>query len=282
MKGTNKNNLFNRVILQSGSSFLDLAYQAPDTMLKLTYELANLTGCLFNSSNEKTIECLVNLDSNYLTKKQFEIQTINTFLYMPFVPTSDWHGLVKERPNREQFKSLNHDILAGYNENEGTYFTFYLFYDRYFNFSHIFQKNLTDNLEDLLIVELVQAFGLNDNNQKIQNLVKKNVLYNKIDNEIRFLKIFSRIAGDLIFNCPVELLVQVFKKNIESNVYFYKFRRRSSLNKWPTWVGVMHGDEIEFIFGAPWLNFNSFDDIDRLLSRKIMSYWANFAKTGKL
>lgn len=44
----------------------------------------------------------------------------------------------------------------------------------------------------------------------------------------------------------------------------------------------MHGYEIEYIFGVPWLQESSFDKDDRRVSRRIMSYWANFAKHGRL
>ncbi len=67
-------------------------------------------------------------------------------------------------------------------------------------------------------------------------------------------------------------------------VYQYFFDHRSSANPWPKWSGVLHGDEIAYVFGEPLR-----DDLgpeynytaeERQLSRDMMGAWANFAKTG--
>jgi acetylcholinesterase len=34
-------------------------------------------------------------------------------------------------------------------------------------------------------------------------------------------------------------------------VYQYHFLHRTVNSPWPTWAGVMHGDEIAFVFGDP-------------------------------
>jgi len=57
--------------------------------------------------------------------------------------------------------------------------------------------------------------------------------------------------------------------------------QRYSVNPWPRWMGVMHGDEIMFVFGEALKNDTShiYSLEDQQLSRKIMTYWTNFAKT---
>jgi len=46
-------------------------------------------------------------------------------------------------------------------------------------------------------------------------------------------------------------------------------------------MGVMHGDEIMFVFGEALKRFTShnYSLEDRQLSQQIMTYWTNFAKT---
>jgi len=57
--------------------------------------------------------------------------------------------------------------------------------------------------------------------------------------------------------------------------------QRYSVNPWPRWMGVMHGDEIMFVFGEALkrLTPHNYSLEDRQLSQQMMTYWTNFAKT---
>ncbi|NP_001383926.1 acetylcholinesterase precursor [Gallus gallus] len=63
-------------------------------------------------------------------------------------------------------------------------------------------------------------------------------------------------------------------------VYAYLFDHRSSTLLWPSWMGVPHGYEIEFVFGLPLEPRNNYTREEVELSRRIMRYWGNFARTG--
>ena len=63
-------------------------------------------------------------------------------------------------------------------------------------------------------------------------------------------------------------------------VYLYLFEHRASNHPWPSWTGVLHGDEIAFIFGEPLNSTYGYNEKERQLSREMMAYWTNFAKTG--
>lgn len=47
---------------------------------------------------------------------------------------------------------------------------------------------------------------------------------------------------------------------------------------WPEWLGVMHGDEISFVFGEPLYPELNYTYEEKILTRKILKYWSNFAK----
>lgn len=47
---------------------------------------------------------------------------------------------------------------------------------------------------------------------------------------------------------------------------------------WPNWLGVMHGDEISFVFGEPLYPELNYTYEEKILARKILKYWSNFAK----
>lgn len=45
-------------------------------------------------------------------------------------------------------------------------------------------------------------------------------------------------------------------------------------------MGVMHGYEIEFVFGMPLNASLKYTEREVNMSRSIMKHWANFARTG--
>ena len=89
----------------------------------------------------------------------------------------------------------------------------------------------------------------------------------------------DKMVGDYAFTCAVVDYGHRFAET-GHNVYMYYFSERASTNPWPTWSGVLHGDEIAFIFGEPLNRSKNYDQSEIALSKRMMSYWANFAKTG--
>lgn len=91
---------------------------------------------------------------------------------------------------------------------------------------------------------------------------------------------FDKMMGDYLFLCNVNEFAQYFSRH-GGKVYYYYFTHRSTTQTWPRWMGVLHGYEINFIFGEP-LNQKEFSytEEERELSRRFMKYWANFARTG--
>lgn len=67
---------------------------------------------------------------------------------------------------------------------------------------------------------------------------------------------------------------------LQGGVYVYLFDHRASNIVWPEWMGVIHGYEIEFVFGLPLEKRLNYTQEEEKLSRRMMKYWANFARTG--
>uniref|UniRef100_A0A4X2LXJ1 Carboxylic ester hydrolase n=1 Tax=Vombatus ursinus TaxID=29139 RepID=A0A4X2LXJ1_VOMUR len=89
---------------------------------------------------------------------------------------------------------------------------------------------------------------------------------------------FQDMMGDLMFVIPA-LKVAKYQHS-DSPVYFYEFQHQPSIFKdvKPDFVKADHGDEIHFVFGVPYLGEAT--EEEKLLSHRIMSYWANFARHG--
>lgn len=78
----------------------------------------------------------------------------------------------------------------------------------------------------------------------------------------------------LLTTLIVTIIIEIKKWKIKA---YWNF----SANPWPEWAGVMHGYEIEFVFGVPIYNTTApYTDQERIFSEKVMKYWTNFAIYG--
>ena len=68
---------------------------------------------------------------------------------------------------------------------------------------------------------------------------------------------------------------------IPESSFRYKFSVRSPSDPWPTWSGVRHGSELEYVFGRPIADpASGFGVKDASISRFIIESWSNFIKSG--
>ncbi|EGW00046.1 Carboxylesterase 7 [Cricetulus griseus] len=94
------------------------------------------------------------------------------------------------------------------------------------------------------------------------------------------------LFGDVFFVVP-GLVTARYHRDSGAPVYFYEFQHRPQCfeNMRPAFVKADHTDEIRFVFGGPFLNsdivmFEEATEEEESLSRKMMKYWANFARSG--
>uniref|UniRef100_A0A4X2KP73 Carboxylic ester hydrolase n=1 Tax=Vombatus ursinus TaxID=29139 RepID=A0A4X2KP73_VOMUR len=90
---------------------------------------------------------------------------------------------------------------------------------------------------------------------------------------------FQDMMGDSMFVIPALKLAK-YQHGPSSPVYFYEFQHRPSMFNGikPDFVKADHSDEVLFVFGVPYLGEAT--EEEKLLSHRIMSYWANFARHG--
>ncbi|KAJ0069268.1 hypothetical protein NL108_003194, partial [Boleophthalmus pectinirostris] len=97
---------------------------------------------------------------------------------------------------------------------------------------------------------------------------------------------FTEVIGDLLMTVPVVGMAG-YLSDAAVPVYLYEFAYRAELFKdsRPSFVKADHADDVGFVFGACFWNANikvigNFTEEEETLCRNIMSYWANFARTG--
>ena len=85
--------------------------------------------------------------------------------------------------------------------------------------------------------------------------------------------------GDVLFFYPNFEFADAYASQGQS-VYSYHLTERYNRSPWPDWMGVVHSDDVFFVFGAAPYPGLDLSDEDKQLSRAIMSYWTSFAKSG--
>ena len=94
---------------------------------------------------------------------------------------------------------------------------------------------------------------------------------------------FIDMNTDASYKAPAILSSKAFDKK-QAPTYFYQFEKAPMVFPGftpPPWVGVYHGVDIYYVFGAPFfLPKNLVSAADMKLSKDVITLWTNFAKTG--
>ena len=65
-----------------------------------------------------------------------------------------------------------------------------------------------------------------------------------------------------------------------SRTYSYLFDMKTRIPGLPSWVGAMHAEDVQYLFGKPFDKPLIYFPRHRDLSGYMIAYWTNFAKTG--
>ncbi|XP_026502009.1 acetylcholinesterase-like [Terrapene carolina triunguis] len=163
-------------------------------------------------------------------------------------------------------------ILAGFTSNEGAYML---------KFSPLnFSLENTSHIgwEELLQVVRLAIPGAP---KEAVQIVAQRYSQERQD-EGRYLWAMDQTTGDRHFVCPV---AEVAGREAEagSPVYTYYFTHRSPGLSLPEWMGVPHGSEVPYLFGtlaSMWGANYTLTEAETGLSRRVMRYWAEFARSG--
>ncbi|XP_062408826.1 cholinesterase-like isoform X2 [Sardina pilchardus] len=268
---TGSHALFSRAILQSGSPNAGWAALPPPQVHNNSLNLANLLNCPRDLPISVTEACLQNADPKAIIHHQFSVSRDAT-ISLPFVPTVDGNFLT-DMPGvlLESGQFLKTDILLGVNKDEGSYFLLYgspgfSLQGQSLISREQFQQGVARTLPEFSeVAQQAAAFMYTDWTDENDGQKNRDGL--------------TSLVGDYYITCP---LLKFTRKYVlhGGNARLFFFDHRSSVNPWPEWMGVMHGYEIEFVFGRP-LNASlgyTKEEVD--MSRKFMRHWANFARTG--
>ncbi|XP_075045384.1 fatty acyl-CoA hydrolase precursor, medium chain-like isoform X2 [Mixophyes fleayi] len=97
---------------------------------------------------------------------------------------------------------------------------------------------------------------------------------------------FLDLCGDILLVIPA-LKTAKYHRDTGFPVFFYEFQHRPSFfhDTKPDFIKADHGDELLYVSGTPFLTGdliynNTFTEEEKVLSKTMMKYWANFARYG--
>ena len=266
-------NLFSQAIMQSASATVPWGIITKEESVLRGLRLAELMNCPHDKKNiQGAIDCLRNANATDMVYKEWDGITMGLTIGI-FTPIVDGFFL-DDKPElslkKKAFKKTN--ILMGTNKDMGNFDIFYYLAD-------IFPKE-----EDVYINRDDFERSVTELNVYANPLQRKAIEFEYTnwmnpEDPIQNREQVDRFTGDPRFTCPVMDFAHRYSET-GNNVYVYHFSHRASVSPWPIWSGVLHGDEIPFVFGVPLNRSKAYNEDEVKLSKKMMTYWGNFAKTG--
>ncbi|XP_071310487.1 bile salt-activated lipase-like isoform X2 [Agelaius tricolor] len=264
--------LFKRAISQSGVGLCSWAIQRDP--LVWAKKLGEKVGC---STDNTTVlaNCLRISDPKALTLA-YHLQL--THLPMPLVHTLAFSPVVDgdflpDMPEKLFANAADIDYLAGVNNMDG----------------HIFAGVDVPAINRPLVkVTADQVYNLIKGLTVDRGEAGANATYNiytqswgdKPDQEV-VKKTVVDLITDYIFLIPTQVALNLHLQNAKSGkTYSYVFSEPSRMPIYPRWVGADHADDLQYVFGKPFATPLGYWPKHRTLSKAIIAYWTNFARTG--
>jgi len=282
---------FGRAIMQSGNSVTDWASVTYEEALRRTSELATNfncpTGTATASDRIGILDCLRKVSASELNQKQWidSMDEIFEFAFVPVKGTKKTDFLPGDPPELvRQGKHHDADIIFGWNKNEGNWFAVYLLEG--------YSKDHQSLIQQDTFVRNLNKCGLRLNEIGISTVAFEYGPWSRsqVGKPEAYRDAIDQIIGDKHIVCPGIEMLQNFanKKNVKT--YAYVLNSIISSNVWPKWMGVMHGYEIEYVFGIPLMEDKKeqtndqgkplYSEQDKVLADRMVRYWTNFAKYG--
>ena len=283
---TGNEGLFQRVIAQSGSANMPWAYETNPGLVYMNF--ANKAGCLKESQLE-ILNCLRELNvtqikdnvgssDNFLPVKDGEFVKIRPTDLFRNTSTEAWDAL-------RNFAKL--DFIFGLTSSEGGDSLYY--FDSFTNTSDGttptgYSRELFENN---IIPYALKTAKLKDSKALRTALIHQYGDWRNPDDQATILSKAVDIASDTQFNAEAVQSAKVhFETAEEGQLYFYIFDHKGVMSD-PRLTGASHADDVPIVLGFPavFVEFYTMyglniSQIELTLSRKVMEYWTNFAKTG--
>ncbi|XP_059192080.1 cocaine esterase-like [Centropristis striata] len=258
--------LFNYAIAESGTAAMDLLIS--NDPLPVTQMVANASGCSLESTEEIS-DCMRSVDID-------TIVTIGMDEKLRIAVNTDGHFLTK--PVDELFRThelLTVPFMTGVNNDEGGWLLADFFAP----------PNWTEGMDREHIMNMMYMFYPDPDDAMFRDLLVDEYI-GAGEDRVKNRNGFTEILGDMIFIFPAIKTANAHR-DAGAPVYLYYYQHDPEFlqAKRPSYVGSDHGDEIFTVLGFCFTTTHvkvtdACSEEEEQLSRAMMSYWGNFARTG--
>ncbi|KAI3371474.1 hypothetical protein L3Q82_024058, partial [Scortum barcoo] len=259
--------LFHHAIAESGTAAMDFIIL--DDVMPMTQFVANASGCSLESS-ETIADCMRNLDLNIIVSGMKDER-------LKFPANVDGHFLTK--PVDELYRKhelLTLPFMTGVNNDEGGWLLT----------SFFAPPNWTEGIDREHIVNMLSMFYPAPSDAILIDIMVDEYIGTGED-RVKNRDGLTEILGDKLFNIPAIKAANAHR-DAGAPVYLYEYQHPPSFlkAKRPSFVRSDHGDEIFTVLGSCFttthlkLQADACLEEEEQLSKTMMSYWGNFARTG--
>ncbi|XP_075550192.1 acetylcholinesterase-like [Dermacentor variabilis] len=258
--------LFHRVFLMSTAISHDSCVDTVAQSIAKGNVLSKAVGCgsfELATNTIQALECLRRREAE-------EICTATQLIFTPTLETEFLPFLPSVAIENEYFSTV--DAMVSVTANEGP-FVFLVLRD-----DEVVKDDLSTVGGDLLeasVDSLMRTFS-KDSFRAVATDYMKAI---PADNKTALRQMVAGLMGDCFFSCPTRLFAEKYSAK-GRKVYAAVFAHRSRKSQLPEWFGATHLQEVQFVFGIPFLDPANYTDEDREYSLYVMKSLASFARTG--
>ncbi|XP_007906068.2 fatty acyl-CoA hydrolase precursor, medium chain [Callorhinchus milii] len=261
--------LFHKAISQSGSTVME-QFLIQDSK-SITLEIANLSDCNTDNSQEIltcfreiSVDKLINLTDLMISKKWHVAPSVDGV----FIPKHPVELFAAKPVNAVPY-------LLGVNNHE-----FGWVLPTMFNLSG-WEEGID---REVLLPFLKSLLSSIFQNEFLELTI--NEYMGDIEDRVKVRDLYQELMGDFMMVFPT-IRTAKLHRDAGNSVFLYEFQHRPTIygTSRPDFVKSDHGDDIIFVFGAHFGNSfikmtGNLTEEEAVLSRTMMSYWANFARNG--
>lgn len=266
--------LATRGIIQSGTLNAPWSHISAERAIEIGLALIDDCNCnstMLKDSPSVVLSCMRSVDAKTISVQQWN--SYSGILGFPSAPTVDGEFMPADPMTMlEEADLTGIDILVGSNKDEGTYFLLYDFID-------YFEKDAPTSLPRAKFLEIMNTIFNKHSEPERETIIFQYTNWENVNDGFQNQYQVSQAVGDHFFICPTNEYAAGMTARGASILYYY-FTHRTSTSLWGEWMGVLHADEIEYIFGQPLNNSLQYRDRERELSRRMVQAVSEFARTG--